>query len=133
MSPNTTFHRSAMEDSVSKVKAEVEDKENSAPKSTETGAADSSLKRNRFLLLPAPAENRVLYISRHGESTYNPDKRLGGNPDLSGNGREYARQLGIYAAANLTHLTKVGNGDQSEFCGRSESEVACILRILEMC
>ena len=38
-------------------------------------------------------EGRVIYISRHGESMYNLDNRIGGNPSLSPRGKKYARAL----------------------------------------
>ena len=42
------------------------------------------------------SEGRVIYISRHGESMYNLENRLGGNPDLSPQGMKYAKALGNY-------------------------------------
>eukprot|EP00095_Tigriopus_kingsejongensis_P007784 maker-scaffold370_size193435-snap-gene-0.38 protein:Tk07784 transcript:maker-scaffold370_size193435-snap-gene-0.38-mRNA-1 annotation:"6-phosphofructo-2-kinase fructose- -bisphosphatase-like" len=45
---------------------------------------------------------RVLYITRHGESQYNLENRIGGNPSLSCRGQEYAQKLGDYINANLT-------------------------------
>ena len=47
-----------------------------------------------FPALPAAAEGRTVYISRHGESMYNLEQRLGGDPDLSPRGRQYAKELG---------------------------------------
>lgn len=37
-----------------------------------------------------------IFITRHGESTYNLENRLGGNPSLSEKGKEYARNLQKY-------------------------------------
>jgi len=37
-----------------------------------------------------------IFITRHGESTYNIENRLGGNPSLSEKGKEYARNLKTY-------------------------------------
>merc|ERR1719436_1928495 len=39
----------------------------------------------------------IIYLSRHGESTYNVEKKLGGNPGLSAAGKQYAQRLGEYA------------------------------------
>lgn len=36
---------------------------------------------------------KPIYLSRHGESLYNLDDRVGGDPDLSDNGYAYARML----------------------------------------
>ena len=36
---------------------------------------------------------QVIYFSRHGQSEYNVQDRIGGDPDLSANGIEYAKQL----------------------------------------
>jgi hypothetical protein len=58
--------------------------------------------------LSAPPEGRVLYISRHGESMYNLDNRLGGDPDLSPQGRKYAKALGSYIRGLDIEGLKVG-------------------------
>ena len=42
------------------------------------------------------AEGRTIYLSRHGESEYNVEDRLGGNPPLTSRGRQYAHALGYY-------------------------------------
>ncbi|TRY75385.1 hypothetical protein TCAL_06342 [Tigriopus californicus] len=44
---------------------------------------------------------RVLYITRHGESMYNLENRIGGNPSLSNRGQQYAQKLGQYVNKNL--------------------------------
>ena len=41
-------------------------------------------------------EGRTLYLSRHGESEYNVEDRIGGDPDLTERGQQYARALGNY-------------------------------------
>ena len=46
--------------------------------------------------IPEPPPGRVLYITRHGESLYNLDQRIGGNPELSPRGRKYSTLLGIH-------------------------------------
>jgi 6-phosphofructo-2-kinase/fructose-2,6-biphosphatase 2 len=37
--------------------------------------------------------NRNIYLSRHGESQFNLDDRIGGDPNLSEAGMKYARVL----------------------------------------
>ena len=39
---------------------------------------------------------RTIYLTRHGESLMNLEGRIGGDPDLSDRGREYAKALGKY-------------------------------------
>lgn len=50
----------------------------------------------QFLSVLRPWKHTI-YLSRHGESTYNVEKKLGGDPPLSPAGTEYARRLGMYA------------------------------------
>eukprot|EP00316_Scyphosphaera_apsteinii_P000766 CAMPEP_0119344526 /NCGR_PEP_ID=MMETSP1333-20130426/106990_1 /TAXON_ID=418940 /ORGANISM="Scyphosphaera apsteinii, Strain RCC1455" /LENGTH=561 /DNA_ID=CAMNT_0007356965 /DNA_START=32 /DNA_END=1717 /DNA_ORIENTATION=- len=50
----------------------------------------------QFLSVLRPQKHTV-YLSRHGESTYNVEKKLGGDPGLSKAGDEYAKRLGSYA------------------------------------
>jgi len=50
----------------------------------------------QFLSVLRPWKHTI-YLSRHGESTYNVEKKLGGDPPLSPAGTEYARRLGAYA------------------------------------
>ena len=38
----------------------------------------------------------TIYLSRHGESTYNVEKKLGGDPGLTKAGDTYARRLGVF-------------------------------------
>lgn len=39
------------------------------------------------------APKRKIYLSRHGESEYNIEDRLGGNSNLSQKGQKYAKAL----------------------------------------
>ena len=39
---------------------------------------------------------RTLYLSRHGQSSYNSLKRLGGDSDLTVAGEDYSRRLAAY-------------------------------------
>ena len=39
---------------------------------------------------------KIIYLSRHGESIYNLEKRIGGDPYLSNNGIEYSKKLSKY-------------------------------------
>ncbi len=41
-------------------------------------------------------EGRTIIFSRHGESLYNLDDRLGGNPRLSPRGELYAKKFAAY-------------------------------------
>jgi hypothetical protein len=50
----------------------------------------------QFLSVLRPWKHTI-YLSRHGESTYNVEKKLGGDPALSPAGDEYARRLGEYS------------------------------------
>jgi len=54
----------------------------------------------QFLSVLRPWKHTV-YLSRHGESTYNVEKKLGGDPGLSSAGNEYARRLGEYSASAI--------------------------------
>ena len=37
--------------------------------------------------------DRIIYLSRHGESNYNTEQRIGGNPSLSNRGIKYSKAL----------------------------------------
>ena len=41
-------------------------------------------------------EGRTIYLSRHGESEYNVEDRIGGNSSITERGHQYARALGTY-------------------------------------
>ena len=41
-------------------------------------------------------EGRTIYLSRHGESKYNVEDRIGGNSSITERGHQYARALGTY-------------------------------------
>jgi len=41
-------------------------------------------------------EGRTIFLSRHGESEYNVDSRIGGNPPLTAKGQRYAKAMGNY-------------------------------------
>lgn len=73
---------------------------------------DTSLKEMAFAklysTLSPPKEGRVLYISRHGESLYNLENRIGGNPGLSPRGLRYAKALGSYMNSIALPDLKVG-------------------------
>lgn len=43
-----------------------------------------------------PREGRTLFFSRHGESEYNVQERIGGDPPLTPRGTRYAKALGQY-------------------------------------
>lgn len=44
-------------------------------------------------------EGRTIYLSRHGESEYNLEDRIGGDSNLTPRGQQYARALGLYMNA----------------------------------
>ncbi|KNC69461.1 hypothetical protein SARC_18031, partial [Sphaeroforma arctica JP610] len=46
-----------------------------------------------FFLMNLHIEPRAIYLSRHGESAYNIDNRIGGNPGLTKRGQAYASAL----------------------------------------
>jgi len=46
-------------------------------------------------------EPHVLYLSRHGQSTYNALKKIGGNPGLTEEGEKYARWLGDWVPEHI--------------------------------
>jgi len=62
---------------------------------------------------------RTIYITRHGESMYNQEKKLGGDSSLSPNGIEYAKRLAEFAEYHITRQArgfavvdiKAGQGD----------------------
>merc|ERR1719471_1782230 len=41
-------------------------------------------------------EGRTIYLSRHGESEYNLEDRIGGDSNLTPRGQQYAKSLGPY-------------------------------------
>ena len=59
-----------------------------------------SLKREKWLR--RRRKGRTIYFSRHGESEYNVDNRIGGDPNLTNKGRVYAKAFGNYI--NALHL-----------------------------
>ncbi|KAJ3291588.1 hypothetical protein HK104_005958 [Borealophlyctis nickersoniae] len=46
-----------------------------------------------FYLMQMHLANRTIWLTRHGESVYNLEGRIGGDPPLTASGREYARAL----------------------------------------
>lgn len=46
-----------------------------------------------FFLANSHADRRSILLSRHGESAFNLEERIGGNPGLSGQGKRYADAL----------------------------------------
>lgn len=47
-------------------------------------------------LLNNNINRKKIYLSRHGESLYNLENKIGGNSDLSNNGLLYSKKLGLY-------------------------------------
>ena len=54
-----------------------------------------------YLMNVTVGRGRTIYLSRHGESEYNQLGKLGGDSNLSANGREYAYQLGKWLNKNV--------------------------------
>ena len=48
--------------------------------------------------------NKIIYLSRHGQSIYNLEERIGGNSDLSENGLKYSKEYQIILIINLINL-----------------------------
>lgn len=63
-----------------------------APEAKE--AWDELAFRFKEMCEPFRPKNRVIFFSRHGESEYNVDDRIGGNPHLTMRGHKYAMTLG---------------------------------------
>ena len=62
-----------------------------------------------------PADGRTIFFSRHGESEYNIEERIGGDPRLTPRGARYAKALGLYMN-NLGEFFRFQNGGMiSEF------------------
>jgi broad specificity phosphatase PhoE len=61
----------------------------------------------QFLSVLRPWKHTV-YLSRHGESTYNVEKKLGGDPPLTAAGDEYAKRLGDYAVKCIQTNERTG-------------------------
>ncbi|XP_046859970.1 6-phosphofructo-2-kinase/fructose-2,6-bisphosphatase-like [Xenia sp. Carnegie-2017] len=49
-----------------------------------------------YYLMNTHVQRRSIYLTRHGESLYNLEKRIGGDPDLSTGGKEFAKLLADY-------------------------------------
>jgi broad specificity phosphatase PhoE len=62
----------------------------------------------QFLSVLRPWKHTI-YLSRHGESTYNVEKKLGGDPPLTSAGDEYAKRLGTYAVHCIQTDQRTGN------------------------
>lgn len=74
----------------------LSDSSNNQMKSTDSDEEDYSqgLFTDLRRRIRPTTEGRVIYISRHGESMYNLENRIGGNPSLSPQGMKYAKALG---------------------------------------
>ncbi|KAJ3055301.1 hypothetical protein HK097_010958 [Rhizophlyctis rosea] len=46
-----------------------------------------------FYLMQMHIKERTIWLTRHGESVYNLDQRIGGDPDLTDAGRRYSKAL----------------------------------------
>eukprot|EP00697_Spironema_sp_BW2_P000159 gnl/Spiro4/10217_TR5430_c0_g1_i1.p1 gnl/Spiro4/10217_TR5430_c0_g1~~gnl/Spiro4/10217_TR5430_c0_g1_i1.p1 ORF type:complete len:602 (+),score=65.35 gnl/Spiro4/10217_TR5430_c0_g1_i1:145-1950(+) len=52
--------------------------------------------RIAFFLMNLHIQPRTIYLTRHGESTYNVQGRVGGDSELTPRGQEYARRLAAF-------------------------------------
>ena len=51
---------------------------------------------------------RIIYLLRHGETLYNTDTRIGGNPGLNENGKRFSKMLHqFFKAQNIPNADKV--------------------------
>jgi broad specificity phosphatase PhoE len=79
----------------------------------------------------------TIWMTRHGESLYNLENRIGGNPGLSDKGRRYARALGKFVelhpdiyAAQITTSCLVRTHQTIEFCpNRHKMELSLLNEI----
>lgn len=58
-----------------------------------------------YYLMNIHVRPRTIYLTRHGESMLNLEGRIGGNPNLSDNGRQYAQGLKRFIESENTNLT----------------------------
>ena len=75
--------------------SEIMVKQEKSPENRQTIMAENPFKELYFKNIHMP-EGRTLYLSRHGESEYNVEDRIGGDPMLTERGQQYARALGYY-------------------------------------
>ncbi|MDP2435074.1 MAG: 6-phosphofructo-2-kinase/fructose-2,6-bisphosphatase [archaeon] len=54
-----------------------------------------------FYLLNLHTEPRKIYLTRHGQSTFNLDQRIGGDPELTPSGELYAHRLAQWITKNV--------------------------------
>jgi len=67
-----------------------------------------------YLMNVTVGRGRVIYLSRHGESQYNQQGKIGGDSNLSENGMEYARKLGDYINETIIVPNKLNGTISSE-------------------
>ncbi len=52
--------------------------------------------RLMFFLMNVHPTRRKIWLTRHGESRFNPERRIGGDPELSVQGKRYAESLSTF-------------------------------------
>lgn len=52
--------------------------------------------RLMFFLMNVHPARRKIWLTRHGESRFNPERRIGGDPELTERGREYSESLAAF-------------------------------------
>ena len=89
--------------------SEIMVKQEKSPENRQTIMAENPFKELYFKNFHMP-EGRTLYLSRHGESEYNVEDRIGGDPMLTERGQQYARALGYYflTAGNILYHKSKG-------------------------
>src|SRR5690606_39152801 len=60
------------------------------------------LSRLVYFLMNLHVTPRRIWLTRHGESTFNLEQRIGGDPGLSARGRRYAEALAAFLARRVT-------------------------------
>ena len=60
-----------------------------------------------FYLMNLHIEKRAIFFSRHGESVFNVEGKIGGDADLSEHGRQYARALPVLINTHLPNANKL--------------------------
>merc|ERR1711931_440921 len=59
-----------------------------------------------YLMNVTVGRGRTIYLSRHGESEYNQLGKIGGDSNLSKNGRQYAKEIGNYINQTIIYPYK---------------------------
>eukprot|EP00123_Amoebidium_parasiticum_P016633 comp23526_c0_seq2/m.39546 comp23526_c0_seq2/g.39546 ORF comp23526_c0_seq2/g.39546 comp23526_c0_seq2/m.39546 type:complete len:664 (-) comp23526_c0_seq2:87-2078(-) len=69
-----------------------------------------------FLLMNLHIQPRPIYFTRHGESEYNVENRIGGNAPLSANGRNYAAALAQFMEKPPEDFNHLAFDSEEDLC-----------------